>query len=251
MPIHLRTSIIQAIIKQRFGSFDAFAADWEDRAANSKGFPKARQRSSMYRWIKDGVPSQGDQVIGFCAMLDVDPMAVFDYEKNGYFSNFARIRHLIQLGLAHVGVFKPLYSVYRPGPIWPSDETARTCYGREWFASEFNNQEHWSDTNYCLIKVQFAEHSTDPRAAHIAYRRTDTADNMWRYFGTVVSIDGELRLYSESGAYQTMLEAIEGEVRFRSFYGGRPVEFRVASLHEFALDTEYPHNDKATIGFEW
>ena len=251
MPIYLRPDIVQDMIKQRFGTIDELAADWEERVVSNRNFPKARQRASMYRWVKDGVPSRGDQIIGLCAMLDVDPMAIFDYEKNGYFSQFASIRHKIQLGLAHVGVFSPLYRVYKPGPEWPSDETAQTCYERPWFGVEFNNADHWSETNYSLVKVKFARPSNDPRAVHIAYRRTDSADTMWRYFGTVLSVAGELRLYSESGAYQTMPEVELGEVRFRTFYGGRPVEFRVASLHEFSLDTEYPHNDKATIGFEW
>lgn len=251
MPIYLKKMLVRNLIKSKYHSFDNFVADWEEFAEKNRYFPKAKQRSSMYRWINDGFPTNSDQIVGFCSMLDVDPMAVFDYERNGYFSKFASIRHKIQLGLAHVGVFSPLYAVYKPGPVWPSHETARNCYGREWSGVEFNNAEHWSDTNYCLIKVKFSEPTTDPRAAHIAYRRTDSPDTMWRYFGCVISIEGQLQLYSESGDYQTMQSVLEGEIRFRTFYGGRPVEFRVASLHAFTLDTEYPHNEKSTVGFEW
>lgn len=55
MPIYLHTDIIQTMIREKFASFEGFTAAWEDRAASNKNFPKARQRASMYRWIKEGV----------------------------------------------------------------------------------------------------------------------------------------------------------------------------------------------------
>jgi len=43
----------------------------------------------------------------------------------------------------------------------------------------------------------------------------------------------------------------EDEIRFRTYYGGRPVEWRVVSLHEFEISKEFPFNDMKTIGFNW
>ena len=46
-------------------------------------------------------------MMAFCAMLDVDPLAIFDYDRNGYFNNFAQIRRMLQLGLEATGFLKP------------------------------------------------------------------------------------------------------------------------------------------------
>jgi hypothetical protein len=74
---------------------------------------------------------------------------------------------------------------------------------------------------------------------------------MWRYYGTVLSVDSKLELYTESGDYQSMRQMSEDEIRFRTYYGGRPVVWRVASLHEFIMEMEFPFNDMRTIGFNW
>jgi hypothetical protein len=74
---------------------------------------------------------------------------------------------------------------------------------------------------------------------------------MWRYYGTVIAVDGRLDLYNEAGGHQHMPQADKNEIRFRTYYGGRDVEWRVASLHEFSADFEFPFNDMSTIGFNW
>ena len=252
MAIYLRPDITSDLLEAAHGSLEDLIVAWEARAMADPKFPKPRQRSSMYRWLKDGVPSRGDQIMAYCAMLDVDPLAIFDYRRNGYFRNFATLRRNLQLGLEAAGVFSPLFKVYRPGPHWPSDEHVRPCYGRNWFGVVFDNKDQWSSSDYGLVKVKFsAPASGRPRACHIAYRRTPSPDTMWRYFGTVLSVGGQLELYSEGGAFQEMQVVEQDEIRFRTYFGGRPVEFRVASLHAFGLTTEFPHNDKKTIGFEW
>lgn len=91
----------------------------------------------------------------------------------------------------------------------------------------------------------------EPRAVHIAYRRKISPVTMWRFYGTVLCIDNELRLYSESGAFQTMPQVEADEIRFRTYFVGCEVELRTASLNEFTVDTTVPHNDTSTVGFEW
>jgi len=74
---------------------------------------------------------------------------------------------------------------------------------------------------------------------------------MWRYYGTVIAVDGQLILYNESGGHQEMRQAENNEIRFRTYYGGRPVEWRIAGLHDFSTELEMPYNDMNTIGFNW
>ncbi|WP_152543059.1 hypothetical protein [Sulfitobacter mediterraneus] len=191
--------------------------------------------------------------VAFCAMLDVDPLAIFDYAANGYFNNFGQIRRKLQLGLEATGFLSPLFKVYRPGFDWPDDGEVAHLYGRAWHGVEFDNSDHWKSKDYGLVRATFREpfDPVEPRAVHIAYRRKHSPDKMWRFYGTTICINGQLELFSEGGAHQRMDQVEPNEIRFRTYFGEREVEFRTASLHAFDVDTSVPHNDKSTIGFEW
>lgn len=252
MPIHLRPSPVQALLMLPLSDIDGLVTAWEHLASTRKGFPPPRQKSTVYRWLKEGLPSRGDEIVAFCALLDVDPLALFDYRRNGYFSNFAKIRLYLQRGLAAAGVLSPLYRMYRPGPQWPANDMARRCYGRDWFACEFRDLENWREPNYVLLVPKFRQPTRNhPRAVHIAYRRRDSPDTMWRYYGTVISIENQIELYSEGGTFQTAPLSDQQAIPFRTYYGGRPVEWRIASLHEFDLETQFPSADNSIVTFEW
>ena len=256
MPIFLRQDLTSRLVREIHGGFDEFAVAWEEMVGDNPSFPVPRQRSTIYRWMPNGVPIKKEgtdlQIFGFCALLDVDLLAIFDYERNGYFSKFAKIRRSVYFGQRGLRDLAPLLEMYRPGNFWPSDDIARVCYGRTWFAHEFTNSNHWRSTDYFLVRAKFLQPAlSNPRAIHIAYRRAKVPDTMWRYYGTVLSIDGELQLYTESGVNQSMEQVETDEIRFRTYYGGGPVEWRVVSLHEFALSKVFPFKDMTTIGFNW
>lgn len=263
-PVFLRQDLTSRLVKEIHGGFIEMAVAWEEMAEERPNFPRPKAKSTIQRWLPNGVPvkrpnpespkDEGSdlQLFGFCALLDVDPLAIFDYKRNGYFSSFSVIRQLVYFGQRALGGLAPLLEMYRPGDVWPSDEIALACYGRQWFAHEFTNAEDWKRTDYILVKVKFLKPIQDrPRSVHIAYRRIGVPDTMWRYFGTVLSIDEKLQLYNESGDYQSMDQIEQDEIRFRTYYGGRPVEWRIVSLHEFKVSKEFPFNDMKTIGFNW
>jgi hypothetical protein len=142
--------------------------------------------------------------------------------------------------------------MYGPANNWPSDEIARICHGRPWFVREFTNANYWHTYDYILIKAKFLEIvGSRPRAIHIAYKRVGVADTVWRYYGTVLAIDGYFQLYNESGDYQSMAQQELDKIRFRTYYGGRPVVRRIASLHNFAMESTFPFNAMDIIGFNW
>jgi hypothetical protein len=216
--IHLRQPITSELIISHGDGFEGLPAEWEKCEQRVRDFPKAKNRATLYRWMKDGVPSKGGdykfQLLALCGLLDVDPLAIFDYEKNGYFSNFGKLRKLLQF---------------------------RT----------FVNEAHWESSNYVMVDADFKQVSSTPRAIHIAYRRHKTSDTMWRFYGTVISLGGKLELYNEGGDHREMPSPGQGKICFRTYFGGRPVEFRIVSLHDFDYSLKYPFNDKSVIGFEW
>lgn len=254
--IFLRQDLTNRLVQEAYGGFDELSAEWEETVKTSPLFPEPKQRSTIYRWLIKGVPAGTDtsefQMIALCALLDVDPLILFDFEKNGFFSKFAKLRRLIQLGKYSLGGLAPLLELLSPDDVWPSERIAKLCYGRSWFSHQFKNAEDWNSADYILVKVQFIEQlKSHPLAVHIAYRRTTSPDTMWRYYGSVLAMDGELKLYNENGDYQTMEQVNPGEIQFRTYFGGRPVEWRIVSLHDFSIEKDYPFNDMKIIGFNW
>jgi hypothetical protein len=256
MAIFLRRELTTRLVRERYGDFDALAADWEAMADARPAFPRPKGRASIYRWLSQGAPASGRdpnmQIFALCALLDVDLLTIFDFERNGYFSKFAKLRQVIYARASAAGSLATFMEMYRPGDNWPSDAIAQACYGRRWFAAHLTNEDAWTSTDYILVKARFlSEVGRQPRAVHVAYRRVRVPDTMWRYYGTVIAVDGQLELYNESGGHQHMPQVANDEIRFRTYYGGRPVEWRIASLHDFSVDFELPFNDMRTIGFNW
>ncbi len=259
----LRHELVTRLVRKRHGGFIELSEAWEEAAGEFHAFPPPRSKSTIQRWMLGGVPAKRPrtdkvvrrtdwQLFALCGLLDVDPLAIFDFKRNGYFSLFAKIRQLVYLGERALGGLGPLLEMFRPADDWPSSEIARACFRRSWNVREFSNADDWQKPDYALVKTVFGRKNCDsPLAVHVAYRRSNSPDTMWRYYGTVLAVDGTLELYNEGGDFQTMAQVKDREVRFRTYYGGRPVEWRIASLHDFSLDIEMPFNDPETIGFNW
>jgi hypothetical protein len=127
-------------------------------------------------------------------------------------------------------------------------------WGRPWHTEEFDNTIEHKSHSYALLKFNFSKPSNgNPRAVHIAYRRWSTreSDSMWRYYGTVIAIDDRIELYNENAVHLKMHRSNDDLIEFRTFFGGRRVQFKVASLHAFAMEKLYPFDNMSVIGFDW
>jgi hypothetical protein len=106
-PIFLRQDLVSRLVRDIYGSPIEMGVAWEEAAKERPGFPEPKQKSTIYRWASDGVPVRGQysggdrskqfdlQIFAYCALLDVDALAIFDYNRNGYFSRFAKLRQSI------------------------------------------------------------------------------------------------------------------------------------------------------------
>lgn len=256
MPIFLRQQVVNSLVDKLHGGYDELAAAWEENVAAQKNVQRAPSRSTLYRWVAEGVPTLKDgtdyRYFILCGLLDTDPLTIFDFHKHGYFSKFARLRQLVYHGRNSLGGIATLLDMYRPADAWPSDIIAQACFGHGWRAHHLTNKEEWNNSSYILLNPTFSDGKKQhPRAIHIAYRRIGVPDTMWRYYGTVLAIDRKIELYSESGSYQTAVQTDENEIAFRTYFGGRPVEWRVASLHEYSMRPIYPSNDSSVVTFTW
>lgn len=260
MTIFLRRPLVDRLIENKFEIFNDLLTEWEYRAGVDDGYPRSRKKSAIYDWLDDGIPTNRGRnrhlLFALCGLLDADPMALLDYEKNRFFREFTQIRMAMYMFSERVfgsGVsnFAPLIDMFMPGPRWPNDEMANRFYGREWFGYEFDNAGHEQSHDYGLVKVKFSEKQSLPiRSVHIAYRRRRSNDKMWRYYGLVNLIDNRLELYTEGGDHHSMVVRAPNQIWFRTSFGHRPVEFRLVSLHNFTYTTEIS-DDMSIIGFNW
>lgn len=260
MAIFLRRRLVEHLIKNKFETRNDLLVEWEHRSALDEAYPRSRKKTAVNDWLDDGVPTNSGRnrhlLFALCGLLDTDPLALLDYEKNRFFKDFTQIRMSMYMFSERVfgsGVsnFAPLIDMFMPGPSWPNSDLVNRFYGRKWVDYEFDNAGHEQSQDYGMIKVKFAEKHLFPiRSVHIAYRRRHSEDKMWRYYGLVNLIGDDLELYNEGGVHLSMKCREDGEIWFRTSFGNRPVEFRLVSLHEFSYTTEI-NNDMSVIGFDW
>lgn len=254
MTIPLRSELIRDLILRRFGSVDELVVEWEDRVATGKQKSgKARNRGTVYRWLDEGLPSRKDDVLGFAALLDVDPVALLRIDENFLRQHYGRERRLFQLGALGRSRLAAFWAIYIPSGCWPDPTIARTLYGCDW-----TTQEHWHDPK--VISNAFAcftftpkmtDSATTPWVVHFAYRRAGARDGMWRPYGSVMRYGGSVQLISENGDLQEqLLDRNAVSIPVETHFGPGGAEFRVASLHAFDIAVTVPSSETNCVRFE-
>jgi hypothetical protein len=251
MKLYIDARLAKDIIERDFGGMAGFADAWAGRDAQlGRKAPLARDGKTIYGWLADGLPKRRETVFDFFAMLDVDPVAILDLERNGFPESFGRLRLSFLLGGAAAGAFRPLFELYRPGPAWPDSEIADRFFDRGWTVRDFVHSADPVANRYATIHVRWNEAPARPAAWHIAYRRVLNNDAMWRPYGTVIVRDAMRILIHENGF--TQQEAVTPEqpdLRFQTFFGPSDVQFRLASLTPFDIGIDFPDDSEGLLRF--
>lgn len=248
IPTHL--DLVEALIRERAGSVDDLAVNWEARISEGEQrVGSARDRVSIYRWLKSGLPSQKDAIFGFCAVLDVDPVALLDVDQEWVRKQFGKERRFLRLFKPRATVLSPLWAIYDNEDGWPNNKLSRDFYCKDWSVADFTHDAADVKNVYVLLKLSWKP--TDdllPRVFHFAYRRIGVSDQMWRPYGAVLVYDGEAKLVSEAGDYQSI--TWDGDiVPVETNFGPEPAEFKVASLHAFDLELVIPTDGRPSLRF--
>ena len=253
MPLPIRSDLIQALITERFGSVDALVVEWEERVrSNVQKKGKARQRNTIYRWLKTGLPTQKNDIFGFAGVLDVDPIAILAIDEAFIDKYYPTERPRVSLDSQSLSSLAPFWPVYVPGPGWPLAEIARDFYDRSWCTHEFVHDHSLVTNEYVALHLAVHHHTSPetPRAYHFAYRRRHARDGMWRPYGTVIAYADETLLISESGDFQRITREPTTElVPVETYFGAGEAEFKVASLHEFGLEITAPSRESGCVRF--
>lgn len=252
MAIPLNRELVRSLIERRFGSIDGLVVAWEERVASgAQKTGRARSRAALYRWLDKGLPSNRDDIFGFAAVLDVDPVALVDLTEDYLRKQFGKTRRLFQLGMATRSPLSPFWPIYIPGPGWPNAEVSFPYYGRPWCTVDFVHDLTVKDVYAAVsLRSSAADEFLIPRTYHFAYRGIGNLDEMWRPYGTVVGYQGEVRLIKENGDFQRCRdERSPITVIAETHFGAGAAEFRVASLHDFDVDVQMPSEEHGVVRF--
>jgi hypothetical protein len=252
MSIPIKEEVARSLIRRRFGSVDDAVVEWEHRVSqNMQRNGKNRDRATIYRWLANGLPSQADDIFGFAALLDVDPIALINIDQEYIHEQFGRERRWFRLNRPKKTEMRALWSIYIADAGWPNQPLAETYYARRWCVSDFANDPAQIANVYAAVILTHTEEPglELPRTYHFAYRRVGVSDRMWRPYGTVIAYGSEIVRITESGGYQGATRT-GPPVRVETYFGPGPVEFRVASLHDFELALEVPSTGRPCVRFD-
>lgn len=253
MAIPLRTEMIRGLIAHRFGGVDELVVEWEERVRNGQQkIGKARNRGTVYRWLDEGLPSRKEDILGFAALLDVDPVALLRIDDEFVRLHYGRERRLFQLGILGQSRLAAFWAMYIPGGSWPDPSIARTLYGRDWTTSEYRHDPALVSNVFACFRFtpSTATDACSPWVVHFAYRRASARDGMWRPYGSVMRIGQRVLLVSESGDLQEQtFDETASTIAVETHFGPGPAEFCVASLHAFALEVVAPSQETSCLRF--
>lgn len=253
MAIELDACLVRELIETRFGSVDAFAIEWEHRIEiRTQKAGKARDRATIYRWLKHGIPSKKYELWGLAAALDIDPIALLRVDANFVKRNFPRERFLFQIGSIIGSKLHPLWGAFMPSPNWPNEELPNTFYGRSWktFHFKHNAVDVLNQFAGLLIRPEFQTEALPPRAFMFAYRRAGAVDTLWRPYGIVIYQKNRTRLISDNGFYQEVKNSSHThEFVVETYFGRGAAEFQIASLHGFDASLTIPSNNPLAVRF--
>lgn len=252
MPIPIRKSLALALIKDRFESVDGLVVEWEHRdhwhpSGKSSGRSDSRHKATIYRWLDHGVPSRAETVFGFASLLDVDPVALMEVDEDYVYSQFGRERRLYHLRRPTSTHLRPLGAIYEVDGEWPNHALANRYYGRNWHTHDLHHDPAVISNVYAAVLLASGNASA-PRAYHFAYRRSEVPDRTWRPYGTVVVLESNVILVSESGHFQRQPRASDW-FAVETYFGSGGADFRIASLHPFDLELEVPSRQTECVRF--
>lgn len=251
MPIPIRDELVHSLIRRRYGSVDNLVVEWEYRVASGAQCRGAhRDRGTVYRWLKHGVPARANDIFGLAALLDVDPVALLAIDGRYIEEHYGKERRLFRLNKPKGTPLASLWPLYAAETGWPNQRLAEAFYGRRWHLADFAHDPAVIANAYAALIFgdTCADAPAVPRTYHFAYRRAGVSDRMWRPYGAVIGFETEIVLISEAGSYQ-VAERVGRPVAVETYFGLGPAEFRVVSLHEFDLTVESPSAQRGCVRF--
>lgn len=253
MPLFVDRSAVFRLLEERHSGLDGFLQHWENRkiGVGSKATARARRKSTIYRWLEEGLPTQQDTLFDFFGALDVDPLSLVDFERSEIQKRFQQIRLAFFTGGESAREFRAFFDLYRPGPAWPHNGLSMRYFSRLWHVREFSHPTNELRNAYAAVAIDPEKSElAAPFVVHVAYSHGSDTLPFWRPYGAIIRRAGRDTLIHENGNYFTRgVKSKDAPVVFETFFGPEPVVFRVASLHGFEAEVEFPSMQTDVLRF--
>lgn len=253
--IPIDRTLVRRIVEEKFESIDGLLEHWLwliETKARSIGPP--RDRSVLYKWLKQGVPSTKEAIFSLAGVLDVDPISIVDLQEILAKSRFQKER--VHLHSARKSHLYPLRDLFVPDSArsdrWPNDHLAIKYFGRPWFVKYFDHDPERIRNVYASVRVSSRDDSriSLPETYHFAYRKKGVLDLSWRPYGVVSGSPLGLSLVSESGEWQTSpAKAWNEPLVVETYFGPGAASFCIASLHSFEIELMVPAQTPGALRF--
>lgn len=197
--------------------------------------------STLYNWLNGKGPGSADTLFQLAALLDLDPIALFNVTKENLPS---AVQQLVQDYLKKKYTIRSLgflATFFEPNSGWPPEEPIRYFEPPVWSYEDFlHDPEKEVDTYaaFCLSR----NGGEDLRSVyHFAYRRALPGVTAWIPFGLVIRLIQEVFLIHSSGyvEHQTLSDGKDPTI-VETWFGHGAAEFRVACVHPFHIQRVKP-----------
>lgn len=213
----------------------------------SARFPDEPSRETLYQWRnRQYFPGGVVAYLRFCACLDVDPVVLAAPKSLGETSLGDRLLSMALQPFSGRGLkATDIIALFGPRKAWPSPEMTTPYFERKWFAFEFPNPGQ-SYSRYETLKLTVGR-NTPPRVIHFAYR--NGPDHHWRMYGSIMVRCNLVRLFDFFRATGTSALEEDGSTFVQTRFGEGSCDFRLASLHEFAVEHYGDHPEIQCLRF--
>lgn len=198
---------------------------------------EVRSEATFYRWMKGQLPKSGATLMGLAAVLDVDAFALLDVPKEETRKAIDELMDRVQRGSfpAPLSFVKGFFGRQRE---WPPQAFAAQHYGRAWEIREFVHDPAVAMNFYQTIALSGEGDGLDRKAQvfHFAFRQEHLFAARWLQYGSVIRFDRTALLWHINGhREERRLRSPDESAVVETWFGPAAVDFRVASLHPFAL----------------
>lgn len=245
-------ALLRGIIGTRFQrGVDQLLEEWDARQDN---FCKKRppDRSTIYRWLNGGLPHSSHGLLTLCGLLDVDPFCVLQLESQEERNKAVEV---LTLSYMHENWDQPALAYIKDflgrQAIWPPRKLSTAFFGREWFTEDFEHDPAIRADYYCLIELRSREgrQLKVPHVFHFSFRHPTLFGGRWLQYGIVIKTARSVTLLHING-YSDSYELCNANLaRVETRFGSGPAVFRVASLHDFALEIKGEDSSQPKVQF--
>ena len=234
-------------IKKRWDKIEDFIADWEERVEEGiQRRGRSRERATLYRWIKSGLPNREEDILGVCGLLDLDPMLLVDPSKVVSPRFLTMERTYFMLRSRRASAISSIWPLVEPSTQWPLDDIAADFFDTVWTCRTLEHDP--SVASNCYARITLRDVRSDHQVFYIAYRQSGALDGLWRPYGVILRRDKEDRCIAENG-YSSTLPASGTVLSFETHFGPGAAEFKIASLHSFDCDLTVPSPAQHVLRF--